>query len=108
MLQGKNTFSVETRQNAKAQPKVTQVTVIWDGAPEATAIALAERQLVVNLQSGFRKNGIPATHTVEMKNYATGSRVGMTAEQMKSVVLDEAMKDPAKRAALLKQLQEMK
>lgn len=104
-----STFTVETRKDKKAAPKLTQFTVDWTGCDEAIAINLAEQQLVVREQGKFRKlEAIPATHKVVMKDYATGARANVTPEMMEAAILEKAKSDPKERAALIAKLQALK
>ena len=104
-LSGKSTFTIETKQDKSAPAKKTVLTVVYDGCPESTAKALATQQLVVRLQSGWRTKGVPERIEVKMADYAPGMRhAGMTTEQAEVTLLEEAKKDPAKRAALLAKL----
>lgn len=103
---GKKTFAVATKTDARAVAKTTQLTVDYANCPEQIMAGLATQQLVVRLQSAWRKNGIPAALTVAMKDYAPGTKhSGITAEQAEGIMLSEAQNDPAKRAALIAKLQ---
>jgi ketopantoate hydroxymethyltransferase len=108
MLNGKSTYKVSTKQDKDADEKDTALTIVFDGCPESTVRALATQALIVKLQGGWRKNGIPSTLEVAMKDYAPGTRhSGLTPEQAKATVIAEAQADKAKRAALIAQLQAM-
>src|SRR5258708_2010462 len=109
MLTGKSTFKVSTKQDSDSDAKETSLTVVYDGCPESVAQALATQALIVKLQGGFRKNGIPATLTVNMKDYAPGTRhaTSMSPEQARQIALDTAKVDKAARAALIAELQAM-
>jgi len=103
---GKKTFAVATKTDSRAVAKTTQLTVDYDGCPESTMAGLATQQLVVRLQSAWRKNGIPSTLTVAMKEYAPGTKhSGITAEQAVEVAFETAKNDPKAREELIRRLQ---
>jgi len=69
-----STFTVSTRP-AKGKPEVkTSLTVNTAGVNPDTVMALALQALVVKWQGHARKHGIPATATINMAEYAPGTR----------------------------------
>lgn len=97
-----STFTVSTRP-AKGKPEVkTSLTINMDATPEVRD-ALALQALVVKWQGHARKHGIPVTATINMADYAPGTRhAGPTLEQaVKTLTAEE-------RAKLIAQLQAMK
>jgi len=101
-----NTFSISTKADKDSPARKTSLTVNWDDCPESTIRALATQQLVVRVQAGWRKHGIPEKATVNVRDFGPGMRhVGITGEQAAAIALEQAKLDPAKRAALLAQLQ---
>ena len=100
-MNGKQTVTIKTRASeADKIGKPTVLTVNWDGATEDQVKALALRQIVVAVQQGFRKNGIPSTYTVNVSEVASGTRAALTPEQMIEALVEGAKTDPAKKAAL--------
>ena len=106
MLTGKSTFKVSTRVDNDSDAKSTDITIVYDGCPEQVAMALATQALIVKLQGGWRKSGIPSTVQVHMKDYAPGTRhsASMTPEQARVIALEEAKGDAVKRKALIAKL----
>ena len=98
-----STFTVSTRP-AKGKPEVkTSLTVNTAGVNPDTVMALALQALVVKWQGHARKHGIPATATINMAEYAPGTRhASPSLEQSVKMLTAE------ERAKLIAQLQAMK
>ena len=68
------TFTVSTRPS-KGKPEVkTSLTVNTQDVKPDTIMALAMQALVVKWQGHARKHGIPAAQTINMSDYAPGTR----------------------------------
>ena len=98
-----STFTVSTRP-AKGKPEAkTSLTVITEGVKPEVVMSLAMQALVVKWQGHARKHGIPATASINMADFAPGTRhAAPTLEQaVHSLSAEE-------RAKLIAQLQAMK
>jgi hypothetical protein len=65
---------ITTKANAASTPVKTNITFDFTDCPESTLQALAIQALVVKLQASYRKNGIPESATVLVKDHAPGTR----------------------------------
>ena len=95
------TFTVTTKADAKS-PSVKTVLTVNMGKPEVRD-ALALQALVVKWQATARKNGIPPTATINMDDFAPGTRHSAQVDPLavaKSMTAEE-------RAALIAQIQAM-
>lgn len=96
------TFTVSTKESKDA-PVATQtkLTINWDGCDNETIKAMATQALVVKLQGGWRKNGIPDQFTCKAKDHAPGTRM------VHEVSIDQlvAKMTPEEKAAFIKKLQ---
>jgi len=106
MLQGKQSFTVTTRKDKDSPEKNTALTIDWTGCGEEVAKQLATQALVVKVQGGWRKNGIPASATILVKDHAPGTRSSapVTVEGIKAAAETFSPED---RAALRKLLSEL-
>lgn len=95
---------VTTRADAKADPIKTNLTLNWEGVTEEDLRALAQQALIVKLQGGWRKNGIPEEITVNVVEHKVGVRAPRGPVNIAAAV--EKM-DAGERAALLEKLQKM-
>jgi hypothetical protein len=99
----KTTTEVQTKPAAGEQAVITNLTINWDGMTEEDTRALAQQALIVKLQSGWRKNGIPQGDT---EVNAVDFRVGVRApRQPKDLAAMIAALSPEDKAALLAKLQ---
>jgi hypothetical protein len=84
--------SVSTKANKESTEAVKTALIInWEGCTVEEIQAMAQQALIVKLQSGWRKNGIPETVTVKAADHKVGVRTpgksilekvaAMTAEQ---------------------------
>lgn len=91
-------FKVSTKKDKNAASVETLVTIIRDS--DSARDALADQALIVKAQSGWRKNGIPATVTLKMSEFAPGTRHGGSINPL------EAAKSmtPEERAKLIAEL----
>lgn len=99
----KTTTEVATKQNAGGEAVTTNLTIDWEGMTEDDVRALAQQALIVKLQGGWRKNGIP---NGDFTVLATEHKVGVRAPRgpVDPVKLVATLSDEQK-AALLKMLQ---
>lgn len=95
-----NTTTVDTKANKEAESVKTELTLNWAGMSEEDLRALAQQALIVKLQSGWRKNGIPDAATVNVVDHKVGTRAPRTAAQ-----IDVASMTPEQKQALLAKLQ---
>ena len=81
--------------------QATALTIDWTGMTEAGYQAFAAGALTIKLQSGWRKNGIPASASVLAIDHLPGTRAkAPTLEQQ----VEAAKTDPALRARLIAML----
>lgn len=95
-------FNVSTKKNKAASAVVTALEVIEDATPEVNK-ALARQSVVIRWQAWARKNGIPTTASIKTSDYAPGMR-----HAAPTLAESVAVLTPEQRAALIKQLQDMK
>ncbi len=92
---------VSTKAAAAAEAITTELTLDWTGVTEEDLRALAQQALIVKLQSGWRKNGIPSETTVKVADHRPGVRAPKAKQDV--LALARAM-TPEQRAALLAEL----
>lgn len=95
---------VTTRPAAGAEPVKTSLTLNWDGMTEDDLRALAQQALIVKLQSGWRKNGIPEEATVNVTEHKVGTRAPRGPVNIESAVKNL---NADEKAALVAKLQAM-
>jgi hypothetical protein len=79
----------------------TALTIDWTGMTEAGYQSFAAGALTIKLQSGWRKNGVPAALEVKAVEHLPGTRAkAPTLEQL----VESAKSDPALREKLLAML----
>jgi hypothetical protein len=66
--------TVDTKANKEAESVSTALTLDWEGMTEQDLRDLAQQALIVKLQSGWRKNGIPTEATVKVVDHKVGTR----------------------------------
>ena len=94
---------IETKPSKDGQAILTNLTIDWDGMTEDDTRALAQQALIVKLQSGWRKNGIPeGDFTVKAADHKVGMRAPKKPTDLLSMV---ASLSPEEKAALLAKLQ---
>jgi hypothetical protein len=92
--------SVSTKADKVAEPVKTALIINWDGCTVEEIQAMAQQALVVKLQSGWRKNGIPTDITVKAADHKVGQRApGKTLLEKVATLTAE------QKAELLKVLQ---
>jgi hypothetical protein len=69
-----STFTVSTKADKTKDAVQTKLTINWDGCSQELVKAMATQALVVKLQGGWRKNGIPKEVTVKAVEHAPGTR----------------------------------
>ncbi len=93
--------TVKTKPDARAEAIETALEINWEGMERDDLIALAQQTLVIKLQGGWRKNGIPA----ECKVNATDHKVGVRAPRKPADLAALIGKlSPEEREALLAKL----
>lgn len=91
--------TIETKANKEAEAVKTELTIDWDGMTEDDIRALAQQALIVKLQSGWRKNGIPAgAVTIKAVDHKVGVRAPRSAPDLATMIRSLSDED---RAALL-------
>jgi hypothetical protein len=95
---------VTTRADAKSEPIKTNLTLNWDGMTEDDLRALAQQALIVKLQGGWRKNGIPKELTVNVTDHKVGTRAARGPVNIATAV---ANLDDDQKRALFEKLQAM-
>lgn len=74
MNQNTNT-KVTTKPSAGGEKVETNLTINWEGMTDADVQALAQQALIVKLQGGWRKHGIPTGDvTINATEYKVGTR----------------------------------
>lgn len=94
-----NETTVSTKANKDADAIDTRLTLNWEGMTEADLRALAQQALIVKLQGGWRKNGIPTEATVNVADHKVGTRAPKTAKE-----LDVNALTPEQKQALIDKL----
>lgn len=93
---------VETKLNKDSEAVVTDLTIDWSGMTEEDTRALAQQALIVKLQSGWRKNGIPnGDFTVKAADHKVGARAPRGPVNV-AALIDKMT--PEEKAALLAKL----
>lgn len=72
ILKGKLVVNVATAVNENAPQKVTVLTLDFDGVTAEQAQAYITKQVKIDLQRGWRKNGIPATAALKVSEHISG------------------------------------
>lgn len=75
MLSGKLVVNVATAVDENAPQKITVLTLDFNGVTDQAAMAYIVRQVKIDLQRGWRKNGIPEAATVEIAKLTAGLKV---------------------------------
>ncbi len=94
---------VSTKATAAAEPTATELTLDWTDVTEEDLRVLAQQALIVKLQSGWRKNGIPASITVQVIDHRAGVRAPKAKQDIFAIAKAMSAED---RAKLLAELQE--
>lgn len=94
-------IEVSTKADARAEATTTNLTIDWEGMSPEDVRALAQQALVVKLQSGWRKNGIPDAVTVKAVEHKVGARQPRKAPDLLALV---GSLTPEQKAALLAKL----
>lgn len=98
---GTATATIATKVNKDAEPVNTVLTFNWDGMSEDDLKALAQQALIVKLQSGYRKNGIPETATINVAEHKVGTRAPRAPVDIFAKVGQMSAEEKAKLLALL-------
>lgn len=97
----KTIAEVVTKPAAGAEGVTTNLTINWEGMTEDDMRALAQQALIVKIQAGWRKNGIPSGDVeVNAADYKPGTRQPRKPADLKALL---AAMSPEERAALLAQ-----
>jgi hypothetical protein len=97
------TAEVSTKPNAESEAVITNLTLNWDGMTAEDIQALAQQALIVKLQGGWRKNGIPqGDFTVNVVDHKVGARAPRGPVNV-AALIDKM--SPEEKAALLAKLQ---
>lgn len=99
-MQNETRVSVSTKADKAADSVKTALIIDWTGCTVEEIQAMAQQALVVKLQSGWRKNGIPENVTVKASEHKVGLRT-----PGKSMLEKIATLTPEQKAELLKALQ---
>lgn len=99
-MQNETRASVSTKQDKTATEAVKTALIIdWTGCTVEEIQAMAQQALIVKLQSGWRKNGIPTDVTVKAADHKVGQRA-----PAKSILEKVATLTPEQKAELLAML----
>lgn len=91
---------VSTKPAQGEAPIKTNATINWDECTPEDIRALAQQALIVKLQGKWRKEGIPAEATVNVKDHKVGARA-----PKKTLLESVATMTNEEKAALLAMLQ---
>lgn len=95
-------IKIETKANKDANPVETNLTIDWEGMEVEDIRALAQQALVVKVQSGWRKNGIPAgDHSIKATDFKVGVRAPKQAKDIAAMI---ASLSPEQKAELMAKL----
>ena len=90
-MTGKLVRNVLTAPNENAAQKQTVLTLDFTGVTDAAAMAYMTRSITIDLQRGWRKNGIPAAHTVKVSELVAGVKhaepITVESEKARAAVL---------------------
>lgn len=100
-MQNETRASVSTKATKDGEAVKTALIINWEGCTVEEIQAMAQQALVVKLQSGWRKNGIPEAVTVK----AADHKVGQRTPGGKSLLEKVATLSPEQKAELLAMLQ---
>lgn len=89
----KTETTVTTRPEAGKDGIDTKVVINWDGMTQEDLVALAQQQLVIKLQSGWRKNGIPAEANVNAADYKVGVRAPRVKKTLEELLAELSPED---------------
>jgi hypothetical protein len=93
------TIEVDTKANKDAPSVATNLTIKWEGMTDREIQELAQQALIVKLQAGWRKDGIPSgDHTVNAADFKVGTRAKRQPASVESLL---AKMDPEARKAWL-------
>jgi hypothetical protein len=92
---------VSTRKDKNSDEVKTNLTLNWDGVTEDDLRALAQQALIVKLQGGWRKNGIPSEVTVKVIEHKVGTRAPRGPIDLATAIQNL---NPEERKALLAKL----
>lgn len=93
--------TVKTKPDARAEAIETAVEINWEGMTEDDLRALAQQTLVIKLQGGWRKNGIPTECKVTATDHKVGARAPRKPADL-AVLIGKLSAD--EKAALLAKL----
>jgi hypothetical protein len=99
-MQNETRASVSTKATKDGESIRTSLVINWEGCTVEEIQAMAQQALIVKLQSGWRKNGIPESVTVKAADHKVGQRA-----PAKSILEKVATLTPEQKAELLKMLQ---
>jgi len=102
----KSTHEVSTKVDKDTDAKTTVLTVNWPDGQNPTVQSMAAGWLIVKLQTGWRKNGIPAKLEVDALEHAPGSRT-MAKPTVEGLAAKANVMSKEEREKLVKQLQLM-
>ena len=79
------TYTISTSKTKDSPAQQTKITVDWTGATEDMLQQIALSQIIIKVQSNFRRNGIPAEFTIHAVDCVPGNRIAKvekTIEQL--------------------------
>lgn len=94
-------LTVKTKPDARAEAVETAVTIDWSKMEREDLIALAQQTLVIKLQGGWRKNGIPTELSVDAADHKVGVRAPRKPADIATLI---GKLSPEEKAALLAKL----
>lgn len=93
--------TTSTKADAKSEAIKTSVILNWDDCSADEIRALAQQALIVKLQGGWRRNGIPAEVTVNVNEHKAGVRTPKSAPDILALINKMNPEDRAKAIAAL-------
>lgn len=105
-MNGKMTRKVSTKPDAEGDDRETAFTVNFDGLSDDDAKAMIMAYLTVKRQGAWRRKGIPATETINAKDYAPGTRTVevVSAENIAAKATTLSVDEQRKLLALLERM----
>ena len=95
------TLSVKTKADARAEAVETALTIDYTNMTREDLIALAQQTIVIKLQGGWRKNGIPTELSVDAADHKVGARAPRKPADIATLI---GKLSPEEKAALLAKL----
>ena len=95
-------YTISTAMGKGQVSKNTKLTIDWAGISEDQLKQIATSQIIIKVQSGFRKNGIPETFVISALSCVPGVRAAKVPDRQLSIEeLFATMSDVEKQKFIL-------